>query len=327
MDIFGALTKTHEVLLGLDPETEIDMGLDMNGYDMGIPVYYSVEDETNNIWQSWGESVALEIVFWYNRQRLQLETLVSQWTASNSGWGTFVRGISRVFEIVVAFIMGIWNRLVYNHMEPSGNWVHSAALVRIPGKEQPNAKYKLLENYETVDSSEYSGKHAIEIQFELAKNTLNANAQIQEILLMAKHADSDSYFVRSCADSDAGIVPFSDRETSTVEFLGIEYRHPKIDKPIAIQLPKSMYIVGNELLSAAFILRWLEYQPLWVDFMFDLNYTITLIDQNIEEYTIQSDEYVVLGVDTFKIHHRSDGDLSPSAKLSAKISAVSEETK
>jgi len=61
-----------------------------------------------------------------------------------------------------------------------------------------------------------------------------------------------------------------------------------------LSLPKSMCIVGNELFSAAFVLRCLQYEPLWTSFVFDKDYVLTVLDNTIQQYTLRSNEYVVL---------------------------------
>ena len=209
-------------------------------------------------------------------------------------------------------VQRLWKRLVYSHIEPDGNWVYSGALVENPGIGSARPTYQLLENYHDSDASEYSGKTQIDAQYALAQNTLTTHSQIAEILLIARHMESDSYFVRSCISAYGEIPPITPREESEVEFLGIEYRHPKMSAPIALSLPKSMYIVGNELFSAAFVLRCLQYEPLWTSFVFDKEYVLTIMDDDIEQYTLGHNEYIVLEKDKFRVC-RSDEPLSPKS--------------
>ena len=66
---------------------------------------------------------------------------------------------------------------------------------------------------------------------------------------------------------------------SKVSFLTIEYTHPKMETRITMNLDKDLYFTNNVILSSLFIKRYLDYQP--EDFIFDENYTINLMDNNI----------------------------------------------
>ena len=87
---------------------------------------------------------------------------------------------------------------------------------------------------------------------------------------------------------------------SSFEVMSISYSHPKMKTSIDLNIPKSMFIVGNQLFSPVFVKRCLEYQE--EDFYFDLHYTITIIDKNIQIYTIQSSEYLLVEPSTVSIH-------------------------
>jgi hypothetical protein len=254
-------------------------------------------DEFSTVFEAW----LLDVVFFYNRVYLD----IWKWTKEKkldrfAEWGVWL----------VEYTKSTWKRLIYSHIEPEGNWVYSGALLERPGVDSARPTYRLLENYRDSDAAEYSGKTQIDTQYVLAKNTLATDAQITEILLIARHTESDSYFVRSCFSMYGEIPPITPREESEVEFLGIEYRHPKMTSPISLQLPKSMYIVGNELFSAAFVLRCLQYEPLWTSFVFDKDYVLTIMDDSINQYTLHSNEYIVLEKNQLRVC-RSDEPLSP----------------
>lgn len=280
MNPFSVITNTHTILKTDDHTTSIQ------------PTWIDV---CSSMFEGW----LLELVFWYNRIYLAIFKRVNY--LQNNYLDEMAQRVQR-----------LWKRLVYSHIEPDGNWVYSGALVENPGIGSAQPTYQLLENYHDSDASEYSGKTQIDVQYALAQNTLTCHSQIAEILLIARHTESDSYFVRSCVSSYGEIPPITPREESEVEFLGIEYRHPKMSAPIALSLPKSMYIVGNELFSAAFVLRCLQYEPLWTSFVFDKEYVLTIMDDNIQQYTLGHNEYIVLEKDKFRVC-RSNEPLSPNS--------------
>lgn len=88
-------------------------------------------------------------------------------------------------------------------------------------------------------------------------------------------------------------------QKSSVRFLSIEYCHPYMETSIYIEVPSGLYIVGNEILSPAFVKRWLEYQP--ESYLFDNTYTLRLIDQNIQESVLTHGEYIILGDTDFSV--------------------------
>lgn len=105
---------------------------------------------------------------------------------------------------------------------------------------------------------------------------------------------------------DRYLVSFSDHrmpsgEPSNVEFILIEYHHRNLTAPLTIQLPSSMYRVGNEILSKTFVYRHLEYLPIYWSCKFDGSYVIRIVDHNADPVLVHPDEYVVLDKDGYRI--------------------------
>ena len=88
-------------------------------------------------------------------------------------------------------------------------------------------------------------------------------------------------------------------EKARTHFLSIEYRHPAMESTIVIELDPSLYLVGNEILSAGFIERYLEYQD--VAFVFDTEYVLDIMDSKIKMLTLTSDQYVVLDKTEYRV--------------------------
>jgi hypothetical protein len=86
---------------------------------------------------------------------------------------------------------------------------------------------------------------------------------------------------------------------SKVSFLTIEYTHPKMETRITMNLDKDLYFTNNVILSSLFIKRYLDYQP--EDFIFDENYTINLMDNNINMITLTYPQSIMLSEDSYRI--------------------------
>ena len=99
------------------------------------------------------------------------------------------------------------------------------------------------------------------------------------------------------------IYPEYDIEKS-YEFVSTPYKfitiqYIKKELSITLEIPKSMYIVNNILFTPSFVLRCLLYQE--EPFEFDMDYTLKIIDQNINMIEIRSHQYILLEKDTYKI--------------------------
>lgn len=80
---------------------------------------------------------------------------------------------------------------------------------------------------------------------------------------------------------------------SNVSFLSILYVHPHMKGEIALKIPKSCLYVGNQILSAVFIYRLLEYTVGYM-FYFDMNYRVKILDNNMKYMELCSNEYIEL---------------------------------
>ena len=76
-------------------------------------------------------------------------------------------------------------------------------------------------------------------------------------------------------------------------FLSIEYTHPDMEDRIPIELDPAIYLIGNEILSARFVLRCLQYQS--EKYVFDDRYVVKIMDSKIRMLTLVAGEYIVIG--------------------------------
>ena len=86
---------------------------------------------------------------------------------------------------------------------------------------------------------------------------------------------------------------------SKSSFLTVEYTHPKMQNRISIELGKELYFTNNVILSTLFIKRYLEYQP--EEFIFDENYTVNLMDNNVNMITLTYSQSILLSEDSYKV--------------------------
>lgn len=93
-------------------------------------------------------------------------------------------------------------------------------------------------------------------------------------------------------------------EKSNIQFVIVEYKHPKMMNQIELKIPDSFYLVNNELLGPAFIQRLLELQRCY--YVFDVNYEVVLIDDNMESQKLYWYDYVRVEKNSYAICHYTD---------------------
>jgi hypothetical protein len=170
------------------------------------------------------------------------------------------------------------------HIEPeSAEWISICSMYNNDDKYDICNTY--LENENTIDE-QY-------ILFCNRKEPCNKTNR-KEHLFLAKQ--NNQYFTRTY---------FSDKNNieimkSNIKFTYIEYSHPKMRNMIELKIPSSMYMVGNELFTPVFVLRLLTYQS--NNYYFDLEYKISILDNEIKTIELTSDLFIVLDKDTYHIH-------------------------
>ena len=94
-------------------------------------------------------------------------------------------------------------------------------------------------------------------------------------------------------------LDLNERIPSNVRFISIVYTHPKMTKQLTLELSKNWYNVHNQLFTPEFVFRLLEYQK--ESYVFDPQYKILLIDNNINNETLTIDKYIEILEDEYII--------------------------
>ena len=86
---------------------------------------------------------------------------------------------------------------------------------------------------------------------------------------------------------------------SNAKFLTIEVYLPNNKKSYAMDLTPNEYIVNNELFSPCFIKRYFEYHI--GKNIFDIDYTVKILDNDICSVELKKNQYIVLGEETYSV--------------------------
>jgi hypothetical protein len=106
-------------------------------------------------------------------------------------------------------------------------------------------------------------------------------------------------------------------EKSSIQFVIVEYKHPKMMNQIELKIPESFYLVNNEILSPAFIQRLLELQRSY--YVFDVDYEVVLIDDNMESQKLSCLDYVKIEKNSYKICQISSNIISETEDVVAVV--------
>uniref|UniRef100_A0A6C0ISU1 Uncharacterized protein n=1 Tax=viral metagenome TaxID=1070528 RepID=A0A6C0ISU1_9ZZZZ len=147
--------------------------------------------------------------------------------------------------------------------------------------------YQMMSNEVSPDCS-YNGKieQGFMYFFNILQSLITSLMHVVDAIVVMR--DGDRYIIRSILNKHTTF----DHVSSEHVFLSVTYKHPDMNKPIAIEIPAEMYQVGNVLFTPMFVKRYLEYQSL--SYVFDNNYTLDIIDNEMNMLSMNSKQYAVL---------------------------------
>lgn len=103
-------------------------------------------------------------------------------------------------------------------------------------------------------------------------------------VLFLHHYPNGKTRVLSGAPRDEPETPVASKRT----IIFAEYRHPEMNEPLEFTNLATRYnLAGNELFSPVFVLRYLEYNFPRGSYVFDDNYSITVMDNEMNVYENQ----------------------------------------
>lgn len=84
------------------------------------------------------------------------------------------------------------------------------------------------------------------------------------------------------------------------KFLYVEYIHPDMLEAIELTIPRSMYVVYNELFTPCFVLNILERQD--KPYVFDEKYIITIVDKDCKQIELRFNNHISILESSYKHH-------------------------
>jgi hypothetical protein len=200
------------------------------------------------------------------------------------------------FTYSFKYIYSIFTQQNIEPMQP--NWIR-VSVVRFHNKYKYDYKYHFTSKleYEDIDVCRQITEYSKELYSELLQDNYSI---VSNPWYSMKYINKNTYdyFILSYVNHPF-INTIKKFEKSAVRFLLIEYTHPLLDQHLQIEIDTSCYIVGNELFSFTMIMHLLQHQS--EKYIFDKNYTIYIMDINIERHELKYNEYILLDKHTFEI--------------------------
>lgn len=187
-------------------------------------------------------------------------------------------------------VVWLYAQFQYRRTEPFvKSWTCVSALVKsYYNYRQFNYKFNELYNTKPlIDLDDYL------LLLQTVKNVVKSERAIGECLVTLKINDKYLHRLYNPStllnEADTSKILF---EQSDVKFLSVEYHSIDYLDTHVLEINKNELIVNNEILSAAYIKRALEYQIPY--HKFDNNYTVFLMDNNLNTVYLKHGEYIVL---------------------------------
>lgn len=193
----------------------------------------------------------------------------------------------------------VFSKLQHCRIEPfSKNWISTSILMKTS-----NLSYDVLKGSRYIENEyipfENNKENITETVLQDLSKRMSESSRILECMFVFSEKTSEgeerwmirSFFPNEGEQEKSKGGPFVRK--SDVKMLSVEYVHPSMRQSIFLELDKRIYWKHNVILSPLFVRRWLEYQPL--PFVFDENYVLKIMDNNIHSMEIFSNQYIVLG--------------------------------
>ena len=186
----------------------------------------------------------------------------------------------------------LYSCIYKNRIEPLElEWSNFSSIDETITSQYINSRNKYSETYNFIHPDQDNALLFNTLYLEATtKQFLKNNSNHNNLLLTAK---IDKHYLYRTLPTGLTENKLFALTQSTVKFLSITYTHPSLENAIHIDIPKNALICGNEILSSVFVLRYLEYQSMPYG-QFDLDYSINIIDNFVNQLQIRSNQYIVL---------------------------------
>jgi hypothetical protein len=192
--------------------------------------------------------------------------------------------------------------------EPSDYWICLCKLSHEPNDKRYalEEKYYFDDNYYCCDfeSIDFTVRTASSSLSDMTNNHPFCYVEVTGCKewkndIIIKHDQKNQYSVSIKSSKNVQTI---ERDKVDSPFFSIEYLHPMMEKGkrVYIDIPSNYFLEGNELLSATFVKRWLEYY-VGRNVPFDKRYRLLILDTELNEIELDFFNYVRITKNGYEI--------------------------
>ena len=308
---------------------------------MELETYYSYMETTKQQLIQLAEPVILNTVFFINRK--WIHTLrFCEWLYKTHlvHYPVIEYTMIYIYMVYILFhgaIKEIYEDLIYFDREPKHPFL---ARIHIEHLSNDTLTLKTVcDKYDTIikempalteenENNEFSKDFIMEDRYDITHTFDEINKQVDEyyhesrslanalepheklnheVLLISK-----DYYDRYCSRVFTGesLTPEQYKWSAPIEsevgFLSITYSHPKMKEPIEINLSPKYLFVGNQILSRTFIAKYMCQQSIFTNYIFDQNYTVDIMDNELNQVQLGWNNYLLIEKDSYKVITREE---------------------
>jgi hypothetical protein len=214
---------------------------------------------------------------------------IENWAKNN--WPTLYANLYNCMTVFNHMIKFVYSCIYKHRIEPPElEWSNFSSIDETISDNGITSYNKYSETYNFIQDGQDNASLFNTLYLEATtKQFIQNKSDLNKLLLTVK---IDNHYLYRTLHTDSNNKLF-ELTQSNIKFLSITYTHPSLENSIYIDIPKTALICGNEILSAIFVLRYLEYQSMPYG-QFDLNYTINIIDNRVNQFQIRHNQYILL---------------------------------
>ena len=239
--------------------------------------FFLKTDEMMNYFIRIRNEVVTNVLFFYSNRKTEFDEKC-KYINKNHFVKFFTSHVSYIYDY-------IYSTLINKRIEPMNSyWTATYVLIK-------TEKYTLFESYDFITDPFDNIEHSFNDTCDSVDSVILDNSSWIEG--MVKMKIGDNYIFRRFDKSNSNFTEFKDPAVSCkARFLNIEYTHPLMKRSIEFYLDKDVYFVDNQILSPTFVKLYLESQP--TEYIFDMDYVIKIMDDNIIWFDLKFDKSVLL---------------------------------
>lgn len=261
-----------------------------NKNDYSVDYWYPLWHSCKKCVNTWIDRAVLECVFAYNRAKIHTQIHIRLLRKTN----IIIDSICFIFDTIARLISNAIKLVFYKRVEPNcESWISLYSYN--PADNSTNESRYTFDNCLLTEWPSTDFQELFQIEY---ANIINASNRECDRLIVGQICP-EMVVIKRAANADANKDLLAVRRTN-ISFLSIDYIFDNHNS-ITIDIPKSHNVIGNELLSRSYLIRYFEHLPIYSCWFFDGKYSLRIIDSNLNTLSLNETQWVLLTEDGYVV--------------------------